>query len=513
MKRASGVLLHVTSLPSAGGIGDFGPAAYRFIDCLSQAGQSCWQILPLNETSAIGGNSPYHTCSAYSGNTMLISLELLVINGWLASQEIGSFHVGVKNQVDYDNVRRYKGQLFELAFDRWHLKPPEPDYNDFCRRNASWLDDFTLFKALKAQFNEEPWPVWPLKLCQRQPAALAASSATLARPIEKEKFLQYIFYKQWSALKAYANHKGVEIFGDMAIYVELDSVDVWKNPEIFKLDKNYQPLFVSGVPPDYFSQTGQLWGHPVYNWEKLAESNFSWWLERLAHNFKLYDALRFDHFRGFVGYWQVAAGEKTAVNGSWVKAPAAEFFDIVKNSFPQAVIIAEDLGIITPDVKEVMNHFHIPGMKVLLFAFGENNPQHPYLPRNYETDCVVYTGTHDTNTARGWFEKEATADDKRRLCDYIGKNITAEEVSFAFIRLALGSPADLAIIPMQDVLELGEEGRMNRPSWTYGNWGWRLTPEQLAPEIFRSLANETKNYNRFKFSALPGSCHTALNLL
>jgi len=496
MKRQSGILLHPTSLPSSFGIGDLGPAAYKFVDLLAQAGQSCWQVLPLNDTSATGGNSPYHTCSAFSGNTLMISPELLVINGWLTAEDLRPLPVGINDQVDFAAVRRYKAELFEKAFNRWQGKPPSTDYLNFCSAQAGWLDDFALYKALKAQFSEQPWHVWPVELRDRQPAALANSRGALVRPMEKEKFLQYVFYKQWGALKAYANHQGVEIFGDMAIYVELDSVDVWKNPEVFKLDENKQPLFISGVPPDYFSSTGQLWGHPVYDWERLFQTGFAWWLDRLTYNFKLYDVLRLDHFRGFVGYWQVKAGEKTAVKGAWVKAPAYEFFGAVKQRFEHFPIIAEDLGVITQDVTDLMNHFQIPGMKVLLFAFGEDNPQHPYLPHNYPANCAVYTGTHDTNTARGWFEKEASDEERQRLCRYLEKEVKAEEVAWELIHLAIESVADLVIIPMQDILGLGEKARMNRPSSTYGNWGWRLLPEQLSAVVLHHLADDTRTYGR-----------------
>jgi 4-alpha-glucanotransferase len=314
--------------------------------------------------------------------------------------------------------------------------------------------------------------------------------------LEKEKFCQYLFFKQWHSLKTYCQEKGVRLFGDLPIYVSFDSADVWANPGLFKLDKEKHPTFVSGVPPDYFSETGQLWGNPVYRWNVLRKNGFRWWIERMAHHLKLFDALRIDHFRGLVAYWEIPAGEKTAINGKWVKVPVNDFLSTLKRHFPFLPIVAEDLGVITPDVRQVMDRFALPGMKVLVFAFGEDHPMHPYLPHTYEKNFLVYTGTHDNNTVCGWFEREASPDDKGRLFRYLGREVSVEEVPWALIRLAMMSVANMVILPMQDILGLGEEARMNRPSVPHGNWEWRLLPEQMTPSISQRLLEMTEIYGR-----------------
>lgn len=494
MKRGSGILLHITSLPSPYGIGDMGPWAYKFADFLSETKQKFWQVLPLTPTTLPSG-SPYHGSSAYAGNTLLISPELMVREGLLDKEDTEPMPRFQKNKVDYPRVSSFKEKLFERAYE--HFKPSENgEYENFCSENSNWLEDFALFVALKAHFRGKVWGEWPPGIRDRQPEALKTLKNKLQDRIEREKFLQYVFFRQWFSLKSYCNRKGIQIIGDMPFYVSYNSVDVWKNPEFFKLNEKKQPAFVSGVPPDYFSRTGQLWGDPVYRWDALKEQGYSWWIRRIEHNLKLFDFIRIDHFRGFVGYWEVRAGERTAVKGRWVKAPAKNFFTEVCERFPHLPILAEDLGTITPDVREIMRHFGFPGMRVLLFAFGEDLPTNPYAPHNHLKNCIVYTGTHDNNTVRGWFEGEATPEDRERLFRYLGREVHPQEVHWEFIRLAMMSVADMVIIPMQDILGLGEQARMNRPATVKGNWQWRLLPEQLTSTLTRRLLEMTQIYGR-----------------
>jgi 4-alpha-glucanotransferase len=495
-RRKSGILLHITSLPSPFGIGDMGPEAYRFADFLAEAKQSFWQILPLNPTERIYGNSSYHSIAAFAGNPLLISPELLVQAGLLTTADCEPLPNGPIGRVDYDIVVPYKENLFNTGYDRFIKTQAHDEYKRFCSENAHWLEDFALFVALKGHFNGKAWSAWPPEVRDRQPEALQILKEKLYDTIEQEKFLQYLFFRQWFALKGYCNEKGVQIIGDMPIYVDYDSADAWTHPTIFKLNAERQPEAVAGVPPDYFSATGQLWGNPVYQWDTLKQRGFDWWIQRMGHTLNLFDVVRIDHFRGLVAYWEVPAGEKTAIHGQWVEAPAYDFFDALRSQFPSLPVIAEDLGVITPDVREVMHHFGLPGMKVLLFAFGEDNPMHPYLPHTYEKNAVVYTGTHDNNTVKGWFEGEAKPADKKRLFRYLGRKISAQDTPWALIRLAMMSVANLAIIPMQDILGLGEEARMNLPATGEGNWEWHLAPGQLPSALTEKLRTMTQIYGR-----------------
>jgi 4-alpha-glucanotransferase len=496
-KRASGVLLHITSLPSAYGIGDLGPSAYRFADFLHKTKQSYWQVLPLTPTDQACGNSPYSGYSAYGSNTLLISPELLVEEGLLAKKDIDTGPAFPKEQCDYRSVIPYKENLLTTAYQRFRTNEDDKsDYEGFCSINSHWLEDFALFVVLKKRFEGKVWNRWPEALRERAPEQLEETRKNLYEALEREKFLQYLFFKQWYSLKNYCNQKGIHLIGDIPIYVSFDSADVWSNPGIFKLNAEKRPTFVAGVPPDYFSKTGQLWGNPVYRWEVLKDTGFKWWIQRLTHNFNLFDLVRVDHFRGFVGFWQVASTEDTAINGQWVKVPAADFFTTLLNHFSDLPIIAEDLGIITPDVKEIMRRFGFPGMRVLLFAFGEDNPDHPYLPHNYVQRCVVYTGTHDNNTAKGWFENEAKPEDKKRLIRYLGRNVSADHIHLELLRLAMMSVAETVIIPMQDILGLGEEARMNLPASLEDNWKWRLVPEQMTSRVEQMLLDMTETYGR-----------------
>jgi len=495
-KRGSGILLHITSLPSPYGIGDLGPSAHLFARFLNEAKQSFWQILPLNPTKPSFQNSPYHSFSSFASNPLLISPELLIQDGLLEKSEGESFPSYPKGRIDYHSVITDKKKLFYLAYERFKNKGQELEYERFCSENSYWLDDFALFMALKSYFKGQIWCEWPQDIRDRKPEALQTLKKQLHDKIEMEKFLQYIFFHQWFTLKGYCKQHGIKIFGDIPIYVVYDSVDVWKNPEIFKLDHEKRPYVVAGVPPDYFSETGQLWGNPVYSWDVLRERGYEWWVQRIKHNLKLYDFVRVDHFRGFVAYWEVLATEKNSINGNWIEAPAMDFFGHLTKELPGLPIIAEDLGTITPDVKEVMQHFDFPGMKVLLFAFSEDFPTNPYIPHNLVKNCVLYTGTHDNNTIKGWFQKEATPEIKKRLFDYVGREVMVDEIHWELIRLAMMSVAGMVIFPMQDILGLGEESRMNRPATNKGNWEWQLLPEHLESSLAERLKKMTEIYGR-----------------
>ena len=496
-KRGSGILLHITSLPSPFGIGDLGMNARGFVDFLAKTGQSYWQILPLNLTCPAYGNSPYSNFSAFAGNSVLISPELMAKAGLLKRPEIKDPPVFSARRADYKKVIAYKNRLFDLAFKRNIGKLSDSkEFRAFCRKNAHWLDDFALFISIKKSLNGIEWCDWPKGLRDRKKGPLKDASVKLKDNILREKFLQYIFFKQWSSLKKYCDTKNIKIIGDIPIYVNYDSSDVWANPGIFSLGRDKKPVFVAGVPPDYFSSTGQLWGHPLYKWDALKRSGYEWWLKRIEHNLKEFHLFRLDHFRGFVGYWKVDAKEETAMHGEWVKAPAVDFFNAVMKRFPNISIIAEDLGVITPDVRAVMKRFGFPGMKVLLFAFGEDFETNPYAPHNHIKNCLLYTGTHDNNTVRGWFKNETTAEDKERISKCLGRKVTERTVHWEFVRLAMMSVADTVIIPMQDILGLGEKQRMNLPASTKGNWEWRLLEKQLSPELIRKLKAVTEHYGR-----------------
>ncbi len=496
-KRGSGILLHVTSLPSPYGIGDLGPWAYQYADFLSQTKQSYWQVLPLNPTYPAYGNSPYSSISTFAGNTLLISPDLLSEEGLLSKTELEAKPSFSENRCEYSKVIPYKERLFEHVYD--HFKKTHKGWDvfeAFCSKHSSWLEDFSLFAVIKKRLKGQVWNEWPKALRDREPQALEVIRKENRDELVKEKFLQYLFLKQWCSLKDYCNQRGVQLLGDLPIYVNFDSADVWTNPHLFKLDEAKRPSFVAGVPPDYFSETGQLWGNPVYQWDTLREKGFDWWIKRMAHHFDLFDIVRIDHFRGLVSYWEVPAAEKTAINGKWVDVPVEDFFNALLKRFFSLPIIAEDLGLITPAVREVLHHFGFPGMKVLLFAFSEDHPMHPYLPHTYGANFLAYTGTHDNNTVRGWFEREAIPDDKRRLFRYLGGNVPVSELHWAMIRLAMMSVANMVIFPMQDILGLGEEARMNRPSIGEGNWEWRLLPGQLTPAVTQRLLEMTKIYGR-----------------
>ncbi len=495
-KRGSGILLHITSLPSPYGIGDLGPWAYKFADFLAEAKQSYWQILPLNPTDLYCDNSPYYSRSVFAGNPLLISPQILARNGLLKKGEVKNPSIHSMSEVNYEKVTAHKDKLFHLAYERFKGRKKGKGYKRFCEENKHWLEHYALFVSIKGHFRGKSWSKWPREIRERKAEALNSLREKLHDNVEMIKFLQFIFSEQWLSLKKYCNRKKIQIIGDMPIYAIYDSADVWIHPELFKLDHDRNPYAVAGVPPDYFSRTGQLWGNPVYNWEELQKKDYDWWIQRVKKNLRLFDWLRIDHFRGFVAYWEVPASRKVATRGRWIPAPAEDFFSMLTKTIPQLPIIAEDLGVITPDVIEVKERFGFPGMKILLFAFGDEFPENPFLPHNLGKNCLLYTGTHDNNTVRGWIENEITAADKKRLFQYLGRKVPAKDLHWELIRIAMMSVANTVIFPMQDLLGLTGKHRMNRPARKKGNWKWRLLPRQLTPALAHKLMKITQIYGR-----------------
>jgi len=501
--RRAGVLLHPTSLPGPHGIGELGPEAYRFVDWLVRSGQTLWQVLPLGPTGY--GDSPYASFSTFAGNPLLISLDTLVSQGLLDAGELNPPAFDAV-KVDYGWVQYWKFPLLETAAQRFLQKPAaqRAEFDAFCHEHA-WLDDFAVFMAVKEEYQKKAdaehlwgklWSnFWDLDIRLKKPEAVAAWSERLAGPIAVKKVWQFWFFQQWTALKAYANQRGVRIVGDIPIFVAPDSVDVWANRRFFRLDDQGQPTVVAGVPPDYFSATGQLWGNPLYDWDALKADGFRWWIERIRATLRLVDIIRVDHFRGFEAYWEVAYGAENAIGGRWVKAPGRELFEAVRRELGTLPLLAEDLGIITPEVEALRDDFGFPGMKILQFAFDVTNPdgdKHPFLPHNYITNCVVYTGTHDNDTTRGWLESAPPPDRDYAIRYSQGR---FEDGAWALVRAALASPADYAIVPAQDLLNLPSWARMNTPSTLGGNWAWRLRVGEL-DAVADYLASQTKQFGR-----------------
>ena len=495
-ERGSGILLHITSLFSEYGIGDLGPSAYQFVDFLSDAKQTYWQILPFHPTSPEYDNSPYHSRSAFAFNTNLISPEGLVQDGFLHETDIAGFPEFPPDIVDFDAVTRFKEQLFFLAYNRFRRNQNDRSgYDLFCRNHSWWLEDYALFTSLHYYYKGRVWSTWPDRVKYRDPSTLDLIRTELKEQIQLEKFLQYLFHTQWQALKNYCIKKGVRLIGDIPIYVNFDSADVWTHPELFRLNDQHNPLVVAGVPPDYFSSLGQLWKNPLYCWEEHEQTGFSWWIQRIEHNLSLVDYARIDHFRGLVAYWEVPADAADAIHGKWVPAPGEKLLTLLKNRFVDLPLIAEDLGIITPDVSNLIERFNLPGMRVLLFAFGESSGS-PHAPHNLKKNCILYTSTHDNVSIRGWLESEATTVEKQNLFRYIGREISAETLPFVLIRLAMMSVADTVIIPVQDILSLGAGSRMNRPGTDVNNWRWRLEKDQIRPFVAEKLAEMAEVYER-----------------
>ena len=493
--RASGVLLHVTSLPSAYGIGDVGPAARAWVDWLHRAGQSWWQALPLGPTGY--GNSPYQALSSFAGNALVVSPDDLIADGLLRASDAECQACSIK-VVDYDAVIPFKHGLLETAWRNFcaGARPDlRPAHEQFCTEQAHWLDDYALFRALKARYQGAHYLEWPAELVQHRPAALAQARRELANRIDFARFAQFVLFRQGDRLKEYAHAKGVRLIGDLPFFVSPDSSDVWANPECFLLDEQHRPRCVAGVPPDYFSSQGQLWGNPVYNWDALGQTGYRWCIDRLRALLSHVGAIRLDHFRGFAAAWHVPAGAPTAQTGEWVRGPGAAFFRAIQRELGALPFIAEDLGVITPDVSALRDQFQLPGMRVLQFAF-DGRSDNPYLPPNYVPNTVVYTGTHDNNTTRGWFE-ELPQNQQQKLWQYLERpGGRSDEAAGALLDLAWSSVAALAMAPLQDLCNLGSEARMNVPGRADGNWRWRCTEDLLSTSASQRLRDLTKSSNR-----------------
>lgn len=488
-QRSSGVLLHISSLPSYGGIGDLGPAAHDFLAFLAEAKQHVWQVLPLCPTGF--GNSPYAGSSAFAGNPYLISLEYLSDWGWIDGERIGGL-AGRSGYVDFNEVEQRKlPLLYEAAGNFIDRGPTDPDlaaqwaqFEEFCRTEAGWLTDYALYAELRRQFNTGAWTAWPEPIRRRQPKALVEVAAKQGRSLAQEQVLQFAFSQQWDQLRRAAAKSGIRILGDLAIFVNMDSSDVWVHPHLFELDEELKPVRIAGVPPDYFSPTGQRWGNPLYRWDVLAESGFDWWISRIRRACQLYDIVRLDHFRGFEAYWAIPAEEETAVNGEWTKAPGLELFRALEAALGPLPLVAEDLGLITPEVEALRLEMHMPGMKVLQFGFSDKGA-HIHLPHQFTPDTVAYTGTHDNDTTQGWW-KAASKVERAAAESYLGP--MEERPVWPLIRATEASVAQMAVVPAQDLLELGSEARMNRPSIAAGNWSWRVPEASWTPEMAASLA-------------------------
>ncbi len=496
-KRSSGILMHITSLPSKFGIGDLGPSAYDFADFLEQGGQRYWQVLPVNPTTLSRGSSPYSSPSAFAGNTLLVSPEQLVSEDFLTGQDIVKSPCFSNKKVLYSKVAEFKNQIINIAFANYQqTRIHKEAFEAFKADNHWWLNDYALFVALSVYYKTDDWNQWPDGLKQREQGALAQHHEQLADQIEKERFAQFLFFRQWHALKNYCRNKDIRFIGDLPFYVDYNSADVWANQHYFKLGENDYPSAVSGVPPDYFSKTGQLWGTPVYEWDYLHKNNFDWWINRIDKNLELFDMIRLDHFRAFSACWEVAATEKTAVNGTYQPVPGKAFFEMVKQRHHHLPFIAEDLGDIDEPVKNLIRHFSLPNMKLLLFAFGDNMAKNPFIPHHHYRNCVVYTGTHDNNTVKGWYRKEAGKKGRKQLRRYTGRCITTYNVNRVMLRIAMGSVANLIILPLQDVLGLNEKSIMNRPGTTEKNWLWRVKKNKLKSRYSSMLMKYVRLYGR-----------------
>ncbi|GBO52403.1 4-alpha-glucanotransferase (amylomaltase) [Pseudanabaena sp. lw0831] len=506
-QRSSGILLHPTSLPSKFGIGDLGETAYQFIEFLSRSGQKLWQVLPLGPTGY--GNSPYMSFSAISGSLYLISPELLAKQYLLKEEDWADIPEFNQDRVDFEAVMPYKRKLLEIAFIRFKQGYVDQDlknhhdlyllqeqFKKFCHEEADWLEDYVLFMALHEQNPKILWNNWEPAIARREPQALKQKREELHDQIEFQRFVQFIFFDQWLKLKQYANMRNIQIIGDIPIYVSHNSSDVWANPKNFVLDpETYEVAQMAGVPPDYFSATGQLWGNPVYNWEYLQETHFAWWIDRFRFLNRYVDIIRIDHFRGFEAFWQVPAGEETAINGEWETAPGTELFTKLNEVMGELPILAEDLGVITPEVDKLRDDFGFPGMRVLMFAFGGGSDNF-HLPHNYVRNCAVYTGTHDNDTAVGWWQR-ASRSEKELFYKYIVGFAAGEPINWVLIRMAMAAVSVIAIVPLQDILGLDNSGRMNTPGTATGNWGWRYSdPNLLNQDLSDRLLEITQLYSR-----------------
>ena len=483
--RVSGILLHPTSLPSRGGIGDFGASAYAFADFLASARQGLWQVLPLGPLGF--GDSPYSSTSAFAGNPLLISLERLADRGWIDRAQVDALPGGIA-AVDYVTVfHRKMPLLFEAGhnFLRSAADPVRSRFENFCRQNQWWLDDFVLFDGLRARYRLETWNRWPQKFVRRNAAAIKKARAEMQEDLEVRKTLQFFFYEQWQALRAHCARQSIRMVGDIAIFVNFDSADVWTHPELFRLNADLDPEVVAGVPPDFFSEMGQRWGNPLYRWDVMQSQGYSWWIDRMRWAIHNFDYIRLDHFRGFAQCWEIPAQEPTAIHGRWVEGPRDGLFQKLREALGGLPFFAEDLGYITPDVHELRERLKIPGMAVMQFGFG-NPGAHVHLPHTFTSDKVVYTGTHDNDTLLGWWQSAANEQERRHVLAYLGQS--EDSVNWGMIRAAANSVASLCVVPLQDVLSLGSEARMNVPSQDRGNWRWRFASDMLTPELAQKLA-------------------------
>ena len=498
-ERSSGLLLHIASLPSFGGIGDLGPAAYAFADFLAASKQRLWQVLPLGPTGY--GNSPYAALSAFAGNPLLISLEFLADRNWIHHDRLASLP-GRAGNIDHEAVFAKKLPLLEEAarnFLRNHNAEEWTAFQGYCTANATWLNDWALYSVLRRKFNYASWNDWPSDVKHRDPAALDRLRQEHSEEVGTVQALQFAFNEQWRALREYCAARDIRFIGDIAIFVNYDSADVWTHPELFELNPDLSPIRVAGVPPDYFSATGQRWGNPLYKWNVLQQSGFAWWVDRIRRAQFLYDVIRLDHFRGFEAYWAIPAQDDTAVNGQWIKAPGAALFQALRDQLGQLPFIAEDLGLITKEVDALREQFGLPGMKVLQFGFSGRGA-HIHLPHRFVTNTVAYTGTHDNDTTRGWWEHGATQVEKAAASAYLGipANEPDKDVVWPLIRATASSVADLALYPVQDILDLGSEARMNVPARPTGNWSWRCPENALTPELAQKLGALTEVTDRDK---------------
>ncbi len=493
MARSAGVLLSITSLPSPYGIGTIGKEAREFADYLKKAGQKIWQILPVGPTSY--GDSPYQSFSTYAGNPYLIDLDTLVEEGLVTKEQIDSFDWGCNPaEVDYEKIYNSRFKVLRIAFENFKSKD-QSKFEAFIEENAEWLDNYALYMAVKNSFDMISWTEWPDDIKMREEDAIEHYEKELSDDIYFWKFVQFKFYEQWESFRAYVNGLGIKILGDMPIYVAMDSADTWANPELFQLYDDGDPIAVAGCPPDYFSATGQLWGNPLYDWDYLKETDYEWWFARVKAASKLYDITRIDHFRAFASYYSIPYPAENAINGKWIEGPRIKFFEMMEEALGKIDIVAEDLGTLTPDVTELMEQTGYPGMKVLEFAF-DSGEENDYLPHKYPTNCVVYTGTHDNDTIMGWVET-ANPDDVRHAREYC-KMPDDEPYNWGLIRVAYESNADMAIIPVQDLLGLGKEARMNTPSVLGGNWTWRVGKDALTDELAEKLRTMAANTGRLE---------------
>ena len=488
------MLCHVTSLPSPFGCGDLGPWAYRFVDLLAEGGQTYWQVLPLSPTASLFGNSPYSSPSAFAGNTLLISFELLVDDGFLLEDELRPLPAFPEDRVDFPAVWAYRLPLLERAARRF-LEAPPHDFEAFSEREKGWLDDYCLFVACKEHFGDLEWNDWPDELRARLPHALDAFRRRLGDRYDCERALQYLFFDQWRRLRAYCAEQGLRLIGDLPIYVTYDSADVWARPELFKLDGDRRPEAVAGVPPDCFTAEGQRWGNPVYRWAAHRHDGYSWWVERFGHLARLYDVVRIDHFCGFASYWEIPAGEPSAARGAWQPGPGEDLFTHVYEAHPGLVLIAEDLGHVASEARTLLETFEIPGMRILLLGLGQDMVSSRHIPHNHDRPSVLYLGTHDNPTARGWLEA-ASDEERARLARYLGRPVGPEDVADAMVRLCMQSVSTTLVVALQDLLGLGREARMNTPGTPIGNWEWRCPPGRLPVALAADLAELTATYGR-----------------